>query len=303
MKVLNFGSLNIDYVYSVDHFVHKGETLSSDALNVFSGGKGLNQSIAMSKAGLKVFHAGAIGAGGEFLEEVLKEAGVDTKFLYKSPEVPTGNAIIQNDKEGDNCIILFGGANQAITKNMVDKVLAEFGRGDWLVLQNEISEIPYIVTKAHEKEMKIVLNPSPINERIFDIDLNFVDCFILNEIEAQALTGEKAEKAVLLDKLTKHFPEAEIVLTLGEKGSIYSRDGIVVEQKAYRVTAVDTTAAGDTFTGYYLAGKRKGVSIKESLDIGAKASAMAVSTKGAAQSIPEWQEVLQFQSTLNENRQ
>ena len=136
MRVLNFGSLNIDYVYSVDHFVQKGETISSSMLNVFSGGKGLNQSVALSRAGVEVYHAGMIGMDGLFLVELLEDAGVDTRYVVRSKDVRTGNAIIQNDSQGDNCIILYGGANQAVSKEMIDNVLKEFGSGDWLVLQN-----------------------------------------------------------------------------------------------------------------------------------------------------------------------
>lgn len=122
MKVLSFGSLNIDYTYRVDHFVQKGETVASDSLQVFSGGKGLNQSIALAKAGAEVYHAGAIGEDGKFLLAVMEEAGVDTSCVKILDDVRTGNAIIQNDKEGDNCILLYGGANQAITKAQIDAV-------------------------------------------------------------------------------------------------------------------------------------------------------------------------------------
>ena len=243
MKILNFGSLNIDYVYSLNHFVQKGETITSDKLNVFAGGKGLNQSIALSRAGGNVYHAGAIGADGVFLEEVLNEAGVDTRFLMKCEDVRTGNAIIQKDRGGDNCIILYGGANQAITKEMADEVLSAFGEGDWLFLQNEISEIPYIVEKAHERGMRIVLNPSPMNEKILRINLNYIDCFILNEVEAHALVQKDVDKAALLNQLKERFPHAEIVLTLGEKGSVYAGTEGIAEQKAYQVATVDTTAA------------------------------------------------------------
>ena len=194
MKVLNFGSLNIDYVYSVEDFVKKGETISSNKLNVFSGGKGLNQSISLSKAGVNVCHAGMIGHDGTFLEKTLKQSGVDIKYLKKSESVRTGNAIIQNNRQGDNCIILYGGANQEITKGFVDTVLREFASEDWLVLQNEINEIPYIVEQAHKKGMKIILNPSPMNKRIFEINLNYIDCFILNEIEAQELTKQLIQR-------------------------------------------------------------------------------------------------------------
>ena len=294
MKILNFGSLNIDYVYSLNHFVQKGETITSDKLNVFAGGKGLNQSIALSRAGGNVYHAGAIGADGVFLEEVLNEAGVDTRFLMKCEDVRTGNAIIQKDRGGDNCIILYGGANQAITKEMADEVLSAFGEGDWLFLQNEISEIPYIVEKAHERGMRIVLNPSPMNEKILRINLNYIDCFILNEVEAHALVQKDVDKAALLNQLKERFPHAEIVLTLGEKGSVYAGTEGIAEQKAYQVATVDTTAAGDTFIGYYMAERLQGESVKEALDMAARASAIAVSKNGAAPSIPKRDEVLHF---------
>ena len=294
MRVLNFGSLNIDYVYSVNHFVQKGETISSDKLNVFSGGKGLNQSLALSKAGVEVYHAGAIGEDGLLLEKLLRDNGVNTKFLRVLSDVRTGNAIIQKNNEGDNCIILYGGSNKAITKEMVDDVLRNFEKGDWILLQNEISEIPYIVEKAYEKGMKIILNPSPMNDRIFDINLNYINCFILNEIEAEVLTEKSDDKKILLKKLQEKFPHAEIILTLGEDGSIFGKDNEVIEQEAYKINVVDTTAAGDTFTGYYLAGILNGKTFKESLDTASKASAIAVSRHGAAPSIPQRDEVLNF---------
>ena len=104
MKILNFGSLNIDYVYKVDHIVQRGETQHSISRSVFSGGKGLNQSVAMAKAGLPVYHAGCIGAGGEFLLDVLHESGVDTSLVKVLQDTPSGHTVIQNSKDGDNCI-------------------------------------------------------------------------------------------------------------------------------------------------------------------------------------------------------
>lgn len=298
MKILSFGSLNIDYVYSLGHFVEKGETISSDALDVFSGGKGLNQSVALSRAGGNVYHAGAIGMDGLFLETLLNEAGVDTRYIRKFEDIRTGNAIIQKDRKGDNCIILYGGANQAVTKEMADEVLKAFVSGDCLVLQNEISELPYIVEKAHERGLRIVLNPSPMNEKIFDINLNYIDYFILNEIEARVLVPGAADKEALIKQLKERFSHAEIVLTFGEEGSVYVGAEETQEQKAYKVEAVDTTAAGDTFTGYYMVLRLKGKSVKESLDTAACASAIAVSRIGAAPSIPEMEEVLEFKRAL-----
>lgn len=291
MKVLNFGSLNIDYVYCVDEFVKKGETISSKSLQVFAGGKGLNQSIALSRAGANVYHAGVIGEDGTFLIDLLKDCGVDSRFVDISKDTRTGNAIIQNDMHGDNCIILYGGANQSITKEKIDSVLEFFDAGDLLVLQNEINEIPYLMEKAYQKGMKIVLNPSPMNEKIFALPLEYVDCFILNEGEAKTLLNNSVQSD-LSEQLQKHFPHAEIVLTLGENGSIYVGKGGKVEQDAYKVKVVDTTGAGDTFTGYYLAERIRGASVQEALKLASMASAVAVSKKGAAPSIPTRNELI-----------
>lgn len=295
MKILNFGSLNIDYVYSVEHFVRKGETISSHQLEVFSGGKGLNQSVAMGRAGVEVYHAGAIGKDGENLLELLKEAGVNVDYVEVLEKTKSGNAIIQRDASGDNCIILYGGANQEISQEQVDNVLAHFSAGDFLVLQNEINEMPYIMEKAHQKGMKIVLNPSPMNEKILQMPLDFVDYFILNEIEAKEILGAaqdgKAEGKELLERLHQKFEKAKIVLTLGEEGSLYADEKERVCQGIYQTKVQDTTAAGDTYTGYFMAGVVAGLSIRECMDLAAKASAISVSRLGAAPSIPKMEEV------------
>lgn len=294
MKVLCFGSLNIDYVYSVEEFVRSGETIASDSLEIFAGGKGLNQSIALRKAGAEVFHAGVIGTDGMFLKKLLEEEGVNTDFISVREEARTGNAIIQRDRRGENCIILYSGSNYAVEENMPDRVLNQFEAGDYLLVQNEINCVPEIVEKAHDKGMKVVLNPSPFNEKIFKINLDHVDCFILNEVEAQQMLGVAETKDVTIEGLQARYPKAEFVLTLGEKGSVYQGEEGTIEQKAYKVHAVDTTAAGDTFTGYYLAGCMQGIDKKEALDMAAKASAIAVSRKGASHSIPLKEEVLRF---------
>lgn len=291
MKVLNFGSLNIDYVYSVDHIVKRGETISSDTLNVFCGGKGLNQSIALSKAGAEVYHAGVIGEDGAFLEEILRASGVRTRFVQMKADTRTGNAIIQKDRNGDNCILLYGGSNRAVTPGMADEVLDHFEAGDMLVLQNEISELSYLMEQAHKRGMVIALNPSPMDEELLKAPLQYVKYFILNEIEAKALTNGVEEDNAMLEAMLKKFPNAEIILTLGERGSVYAKGDVRVEQGIYKVPVTDTTAAGDTFTGYYLASIIQGLSVEEALNMAAKASAIAVSRKGAAPSIPQREEV------------
>ncbi len=299
MKVLCFGSLNIDYTYKVEHFVQKGETISSQSLQVFSGGKGLNQSIALAKAGADTSHAGAIGTDGRFLLEQMEAAGVHTEHVAVLEDVRSGNAIIQNDKEGDNCIILYGGANQAITREQADSVIGSFAPGDYIVLQNEINELAYIMQKAHERGMKVILNPSPMDEKIKTLPLEYVDFFLLNEVEAgQILETEETEGEILADRLLERFPGAAIVLTLGSKGSIYADGKQKIRQKAYRVKAVDTTAAGDTFTGYFIAEMASGQTAERAMDLASRASAIAVTRAGAAPSIPLRKEVEEYVPNL-----
>lgn len=295
MKILCFGSLNIDYVYKVDHFVQKGETLSSDSLQVFSGGKGLNQSIALARSGVETYHAGAIGEDGKFLLTQLQEAGVNTDYVNVLKTVRTGNAIIQNNKDGDNCILLYGGANQAITTEQVDAVLEHFQGGDFVVLQNEINEVAYIMEQAHNRKMKIVLNPSPMDEKIKKIPLEYVDYFLLNEIEAgQILETDGLDGEAMAKALYEKFPNSVIVLTMGEKGSIYLDRNETVLQPVYKVQSVDTTAAGDTFTGFFIGGILKGLTVKETMDMASKAAGIAATRMGAAPSIPDIQEVIDY---------
>lgn len=293
MKVLCFGSLNIDSTYRVDHFVRKGETLAADSLHIFSGGKGLNQSIALAKAGAAVWHAGAVGEDGRFLLRELENAGVHTEYVRILSDKRTGSAVIQNDAEGDNCILLYGGANRTITRVQADAVLENFGADDVLVLQNEISQIPYIMEQAHKKGMKIVLNPSPMEQAVLQFPLETVDYFLLNRVEAAQLAGlaDACEETELVRTLRNKFPAAAIVLTLGEQGAWYLCGATEIRQPAYPVRAVDTTAAGDTFTGFFLGGLVRGLSAAEAMQLAAKASAIAVTRPGAAPSIPTLDEV------------
>lgn len=299
MKVLCFGSLNIDYTYKVDHFVQKGETIASVGLNVSGGGKGLNQSIALAKAGVEVYHAGSVGVDGLFLLEQLKKEKVNVAHVTVLEETRTGNAIIQNDRDGDNCIILFGGANQAITAEQIEQVFVDFQEGDYILLQNEINRMPDVMERAHAAGMKIALNPSPMNHKIFELPLELVDIFLLNEIEAGQLLGIKDTQKLsgedMAQQLHQKYPKAEIVLTLGDAGSIYIDRKTFISQRKYDVKAVDTTAAGDTFTGYFLGSVLQGYSKQEAMDRAAKASAIAVTRCGAASSIPEMNEVTGFE--------
>lgn len=290
MKVLNFGSLNLDFVYQVDHILIPGETLSSYSRNTFCGGKGLNQSIALAKAGIPVYHAGLIGEDGDMLLETCKANGVNTEFIKKIPG-PGGHTVIQVDKDGQNCILLFGGSNRSMTREFVDSVFASFEKGDIVLLQNEINELDYIIDVAYEKGMMIILNPSPFDGALDDCDLSKVSLFLVNEIEGWQITGEKEPEAIL-KKIKELYPHAKIVLTLGGEGSVYQDETGVYHQGIFRVNAVDTTAAGDTFTGYFISSIIDGMPVQEGLALAAKASAIAVSRAGATASIPLRDEVL-----------
>lgn len=285
MKILVFGSLNIDRRYLVDHFVQPGETLSSLSLDTFSGGKGLNQAIACKKAGGDVYMAGKIGADGAFLLAELKAAGISAKHVFTDKEIPSGHAIIQVDKNGRNCIITYGGANKAITKAEIDEVLSDFEAGDIILLQNEINSIDYVIDRAHAKGMSVVLNPSPIDDGLTNCDLSKVSYFILNETETERISGT-ADLSEALEILREKYPQAKIVITMGSEGSMYFDGEKVRHQGIYSVKAVDTTGAGDTFTGYFLNGLTEGLAPADILSLSAKAAAIAVSLPGAADSIP-----------------
>lgn len=284
MKILNFGSLNLDFVYRVAHFVRPGETISSSDYKQFCGGKGLNQSIALANAGADVYHAGIIGNNGKILKDTLEKYKVHTDFIAVK-DCMNGHAIIQVDDHGQNCIMLYGGSNQAVTTDYVDRVLEHFSSDDIIVLQNEINAIDYIVMAAHKRGIKIALNPSPINKKLNGVPLEYISWFLLNEIEGTELTGQ-TEPQKILDSLLSRYPNSAVVLTLGKSGVIYKDAKTYERHGIYQVPVKDTTAAGDTFTGYFIACIAQGLSVKTALEKASVASSIAVSKLGAADSIP-----------------
>lgn len=291
MRVLNIGSLNLDYVYNVDHIILPGETEATGGLNLYLGGKGINQSMALAKAGVEVYHGGMIGEDGQPFLDACHQYGVQDRYIRKIDE-KTGHTIIQIDKHAQNSILLYGGANQCLTKEYVDEVLADFDAEDILLLQNEVNLLPYIVDQAYAKGMTIALNPSPYNEKLDAVDMTKISIFLVNEVEGGQITGATDPQEILKIMLEK-FPHARIVLTLGKDGAVYADANETYFQPIFPVQAVDTTAAGDTFTGYFLAGISEGMSIPDTLRMSAKASSIAVTRPGAVPSIPLRQEVME----------
>jgi len=249
MKILNFGSLNMDYVYEVDHFVEPGETMSSNGLFVNCGGKGLNQSIAAVKAGNLVYHAGFVGKGGEALAAKLGENHVDVSLLMDTTE-NCGHAIIQVDKHGQNCILLYGGTNQLYTKEYISETLDKFGNEGLVLLQNETNLVGYMIEESHKRGLKIAFNAAPMNEKVLKYPLELLDWLIVNEVEGRQIAGcEKDEE--ILPVLKHKYPKGNILLTLGSRGAICYSKGETYKIGCHQVEVVDTTAAGDTFPYYW----------------------------------------------------
>ena len=294
MKILDYGSASLDLVFSVDHIAMPGETISSHSREIFPGGKGLNQAIALAKAGAEVYFAGIIGQDGGILQQAFSDAGVHTEYLRVSADVPTGNALIQVDADGQNSIVLFAGTNATHTPKNVHEVVAQFDPGDILLMQNEINLPAVVIEQAHARGLTVALNPSPFNDKLLACDLSKVGIFLLNEVEGEQLTGEHEENKMLA-ALGVRFPGARIVLTLGSKGVRYHGPDGDFSQSAFKVTAVDSTAAGDTFTGFFLAALVRGYATPAALRAAAKAAAISVCRKGASCSVPDWEEMEQME--------
>ena len=290
MKILNFGSANIDYVYSMDSIVKPGETVSTRSMEVFCGGKGLNQSIAAAKAGGNVYHAGMVGRDdGEKLLKKMNDDGVNTEHI-KAAACPSGHAVSQVESSGQNSIFLYGGANRKIDEKYANEVLEGFEKNDILLLQNEISSLKYIAMTAHKKGMKVVLNPSPVNVELKEL-FPFVSYLMLNEDEGTAFTNESGYVEIA-DKLLSKYNEMNVVLTLGKKGVYFKNKDECQTHGIYKVKVTDTTAAGDTFIGYFISCIMRGKTVKEALQTASIASSLAVSRQGASDSIPLLEEVI-----------
>lgn len=287
MKIINFGSLNIDKVCSVEEFVQPGETIMATGYSVNAGGKGLNQSVAAARAGAQVLHAGAVGSDGLFLKEILADAGADVSCL-RVMDTESGCAFIEVNSKGQNRIIVSAGTNRMYTEEYIKNVLEKAEAGDFVLLQNEINMVGEIIRLSHEKGCRVVFNASPIPGKPEELPLELVDIFMVNELEAAALTGTSAEGDFrdILKALQKKYPKAAIVMTLGKDGVLYGYKEEFYSHPIFKVNAVDTTAAGDTFCGYFLAALCAGKSVEMALREASAASAMAVSAKGAAPSIP-----------------
>lgn len=291
-KIVVIGSINKDIVFLVDSFVKAKETKTSKSMEQFLGGKGLNQSIALKKAYDDVWLCGNIHQQDATIVHEIEAWGVDARHVSLVSK-NTGTAFIQVDLNGENCILLEKGANHDFSKQSIDSILAQCHQEDLIVLQNEINLIEYIIKEANRLKIPVAFNPSPFEDYLKSLPLDLLSYLIVNEVEAEGLTNESDPKKSI-ELMASAYPNTCVVLTQGSFGVHCIDNKVSYYQKSYQVKAVDTTAAGDTFLGYFLGSLMHSHDIKHALKHASAAAALSVTKHGAAHSIPSKEEVKQF---------
>ncbi len=283
--IWNLGSINADNFYHVPHLPGPGETLTATRFRQGLGGKGANMSVAAARGGARVAHIGAVGADGGWAVERLLEYGVDTPHIAML-ETQTGHANICVDAQGENSIVIFSGANQQITNAMIGSALTEATPGDTLLLQNETNGQRFAVETAQKLGMRVIYAAAPFAAEAVEEVMGHVDLLILNAVEAAQLQEATGST---LDTL----PVSEIIVTLGADGCRWVFNTAKIEETfdAYKVQPVDTTGAGDTFTGYLAAGLDRGVPMRDAIDLAMRAGALMVTRQGTADVIPDLREI------------
>lgn len=299
MKILNCGSLNIDRVFQVNDLVRPGETVSAKGMALHAGGKGLNQSLALARAGAEVIHLGAVGQDGVFLKELLAANGVDTAFVAVNCDTLSGQAVIQVTSSGENAIVLYPGCNHTLDAGRSAAAIKLMQAGDMLLLQNETNNVAQMIEQGSERGLKVFFNPAPMTCEVKNYPLELVDTLIVNETEFAGLTGCRAATDSVTAHLRKLPGSCNLLLTLGGKGSLWAgRDGRIIRAQARSIApVVDTTAAGDTFIGYFMAALSRQKSIEAALYEASTAAGWCVAHHGAAPSIPRFSDIQAFLNT------
>ncbi|MCG8538330.1 MAG: ribokinase [Clostridia bacterium] len=294
------GSLNMDLVANVRVMPRIGETLIGNAYKQVPGGKGANQADAIAKLGGKVQIIGMVGddSFGRDLKESLNRDRVDVRYIKTDRNTPTGIAMIMVNDEGDNSIVVVPGANFKLTPKDIDDSLEAIEEGEIVVAQLEtpIDTVRYTLKKAKELGKYSILNPAPA-ARLDDELIGYIDLLIPNETELEVLSGKAIESEldiisaakILIDKGVK-----ELIVTMGDKGSLYINGNESRIYPAYRVKPVDTTAAGDSFIGGIAVALWQGKTMEESIQFATKVGALTVTKEGAQSSLPTLKEVEDF---------
>jgi len=286
MTIFNLGSINADHVYCVPHLPGPGETLAATSMQTGLGGKGANMSVAAARAGSHVVQIGAVGRDGLWAKNRLLEYGVDTRHIAEL-DVPTGHAIITVDDVGENAITLFSGANHQILEDSIARVLSSGSTGDIFVTQNETNAQVIAAKIGSKLGLRICYAAAPFDANAVKAMLPYLDFLILNSVEAQQLE-------TALDVSIEELEVADIVITLGAKGARWVGREIDQSFDAIKVDPIDTTGAGDTFTGYVLAGLDRGLTMGQSISLAMRAAALMVTRMGTADVIPDLKEVEEF---------
>lgn len=291
MKFINFGSMHIDYIYNVKDIAKTRETVNAVDHITNVGGKGLNQSVALARAGAKVSHVGLVGKDGADLKSMLIDNHISTDYVECLDNQPSGHAVIQVNSEGDNTILIFGGTNQQYTPELIEKALAASDPDDIVLVQNQINDVPRIIEQAKKHQLKIIFNLAPASQNMAYYPLEYVDVFVLNQNQGNILTRQEKPDAILAT-LQRRYPQAAFVLTMGQKGVKFVDNHRRLTIPAERIAATDTNAGGDTFVGYFLARWHLGDTIEHSLELACRAAALCITRKGAATSIPYLNELV-----------
>ncbi|APX16326.1 ribokinase [Phaeobacter inhibens] len=285
MAIWNLGSINADMIYALPHMPTAGETLAATGLEQYLGGKGANMSVAAARAGSHVCHLGAVGPEGAWAVTRLLEYGVDTRHIAQL-DVPTGHAIIAVDPTGENQIILFPGANREISEDQIGAALSAASAGDILVMQNETNMQAEAAQMGRDLGLKVAYAAAPFDAAAVQAVLPYLDYLFLNEVEAEQLRDATG-------KTPEALGVADVIVTLGAKGARHydTAAGTTHDVAAHSVVPVDTTGAGDTFTGYVLSGLDRGLPMAQALAQANRAAALMVTRKGTADVIPDLKEV------------
>ena len=282
MAIYNLGSINADYVYRLPSLVRPGETISAGSLDIGLGGKGANMSVAAARAAARVVHIGCVGADGDWAVQRLTEYGVDTRHIGRGAH--TGHAIITVDDHGENAIVIFSGGNGEITSEQIGAALSDAMVGDIFVTQNETVGQVTGVKMARELGLRVCFAAAPFSAEAVQAVLPYLDMLILNEIEAEQLEAA-------LGRGLGDLGVADVIVTLGSRGCRWIGAKGAVEFDAIVVEAVDTTGAGDTFTGYVLAGLDRGMPMEQAIGLATRAAAIMVTRHGTADVIPDLKDI------------
>lgn len=293
-KIVVLGSINVDTILNIPRLPVPGETMAMHDRSTAGGGKGANQAIAAVRAGAETSFISKIGKehAADFMIDTFKQDGLNIEHVTMDDQAGTGQAYILLDDNGQNSILIYGGANQTISVEDVKKASEAIADADCLITEFETplasSIEAFKIAKANH--VLTILNPAPAKKDIPAELLELTDIIVPNETEAEALTGVKVTdepSMVAAAKELHHKGIKNVIITVGDKGSFYSvdeKDGFV---KAYKVNTVDTTAAGDTFIGYLASKLNQDLSnIEEAMRFASKASSITVQTQGAQNSIP-----------------